>query len=81
MFVNNAQNAIKTILDDDLINVLNTIIIPRLNEVNETTMLISENAQSNVNLDEVLMVLDIKINQKKIRLVEIVCGKRNIKVN
>jgi hypothetical protein len=62
LFIKNAQNAMKMILDDDVINTLNTVIIPRLHEVNDTTMLITENAPPNTNLDEVLLVLDIDMS-------------------
>lgn len=62
LFIKNAQDAMKMILDDDVINTLNTVIIPRLNEVNVTTMLITENAPPNTNLDEVLLVLDIDMS-------------------
>lgn len=62
LFVKNAQDAMKTILDDEVIHTLNNVIIPRLHEVNDTTMLITENAPRNTNLDDVLLVLDIDIS-------------------
>lgn len=61
-FIDCAENAIKSIEDDTIINNIVKIIIPRLNEVNDITVLLTENAPHNTNIDDIYSILNIDMS-------------------